>query len=81
MERRRRCGFLPEAERGGARVVWARGSAATDECPKSAVTAESLELLEKWAVWKLSGAAGLGDVRAREAEGFLVLEEESRELS
>ena len=76
LEKKRRCGFLPEERRGPPRTVWARGGVATEECPASLVTAESLEFLEKYFVWKLSGGSGLLETRAREADGFLALEGE-----
>jgi hypothetical protein len=78
LEAKRRCGFLTEEQRGPRRAVWARGGVATEECPTSLVTAESLELLEKYFVWKLSGNVGLLEMRAREADGFLALDGEIR---
>lgn len=75
LEARRRCGFLPETARGPRRVVWARGRASAEECPKSAVSAESIELLEKFYVSK---AWGWTDPTAREADAFLALEAELR---
>src|SRR5262249_39230819 len=54
LEARRRCGFLGEAERGAPRVVWARDRAVAEECPKSLITAVSMELLERFWVWKAS---------------------------
>jgi hypothetical protein len=76
LERRRRCGFLPEAERGPARLVWARGRVGTDECPRSAVTPESLALLEAYFAWKAWGVRR--ELSAREADAFGALEEEWR---
>jgi len=58
--------------------VWARGQVATEECPKSLVSAASLELLEKYFVWKLSGGGGLMEMNARVADGFFAIEEEMR---
>lgn len=75
LEARRRCGFLPVERRGPKRIVWARGPAAADECPKSLVTAESIETLEKFFAWK---AWGWRDPTAREADAFLALEKELR---
>ncbi|MEO8100789.1 MAG: hypothetical protein ABI811_24040 [Acidobacteriota bacterium] len=49
-----------------------------DECPKSLVTAESTEFVERYFVWKASGAGGWGELQAREADAFQVLEEEWR---
>ena len=75
LEARRRCGFLPEEQRGARRIVWARGPASTDECPKSLMTAESIELLERYFAWKTWGCK---DLTAREADAFLALERELR---
>lgn len=75
LESRRRCGFLPVERRGTKRIVWARGPASTDECPKSLVTAKSIELLEKFFASK---AWGWKDPTACEADAFLVLEQELR---
>ena len=74
LEARRRCGFLPEERRGAKRIVWAGGPASTEECPKSLVTAESMELLERF----FARAWGWRDPTAREADAFLVLEQELR---
>lgn len=75
LEARRRCGFLAEERRGAKRIVWAHGPASTDECPKSLMTAESIELLERFFAWKTWGAE---DLTAREADAFLSLERELR---
>ena len=76
LERKRRCGFLPEAERGPERLVWIRGNVAAEECPKSLVTAESIERVEHFFVRKHFGVRRPGQVRARDADAFLVLEQE-----
>ena len=75
LEARRRCSFLPEELRGPNRIVWARGMVSTTECPKSLVTAGSIELLEKFFA---SRAWGWKDSTAREADAFLALEQELR---
>ena len=77
LERRRRCGFLAEEERGPARVVWTRGQTSAEECPKSLITPGSMELLEKYYVWKLAGGSW-AEAAAREADGFMILENERR---
>jgi hypothetical protein len=59
--------------------VWARGRVATEECPKSLVTPESLELLERFFVWRFSGGGQVSELPAREADAFMTLETESRE--
>ena len=78
LEARRRCGWLPEEQRGAAQVVWARGRVATEECPKSLVTPQSLEWVERFLTWKLAGAS-VNELRAREADAFLTLEREWRD--
>ena len=75
LERRRRCGFLRETERGAARVVWARGRIGTEECPISFITPASTEFIEKYFAWKMTGCA---DLTARDAEAFMILEAEMR---
>jgi hypothetical protein len=75
LEGRRRCGFLPAERRGAKRIVWARGTASTEECPKSLVTAESIELLERFFSAK---SWGWRDPTAREADAFLALDQELR---
>ena len=55
--------------------MWARGPASTEECPKSLVTAESIELLEQFLAWKTWKST---DLTAREADAFLSLERELR---
>ena len=75
---RRRCGFLAPEKRGPKKLVWARGRVAAEECPKSLVTPESVELLEKFFAWKLGGGGRLEDRPAKEADAFLVLEGEWR---
>ena len=55
LEQKRRCGWLPEEQRGPRRIVWARGRVAAEECPKSLVTPQSLEWIEKFFTWKFAG--------------------------
>lgn len=56
-----------------------RGRTATEECPKSLVTPQSLEWLEKFFAWKFSGGGGIEGLPAKEAEAILTLEKEWRE--
>lgn len=78
MEVRRRCGWLPEERRGPRRPVWARGRVGAEECPKSLVTPQSLEWVETFLTWKFSGGGALNELRARDADAFLILEREWR---
>lgn len=78
LERRRRCGWLAQQERGPARLVWAHGTVGLTECPASFITPESMSLVEEFAARKRLGAAGFGTPEARAADAFLLLEEEMR---
>lgn len=75
LEVRRRCGFLSESERGANRVVWARNGASTDECPRTAITAESVAMIEVASAARL-GLIDVGELTAREAEAIAVLQRE-----
>ena len=57
-------------------MVWARKQAATDRCPKSEITAQSLDWIERFLVWKRLGASYPEALSAREVEAFLLLERE-----
>ena len=75
---RRRCGFLAAEKRGPKKLVWVRGRVSSEECPKSLVTPASVELLEKFYGWKFAGGGSLAELRAKEADAFLILEGEWR---
>jgi len=57
-------------------VVWARGAVATDICPKSLITAQSLGWIEEYLIWKRLGLPLTADSNVRQIEAFLVLEEQ-----
>jgi hypothetical protein len=75
LEARRRCGFLEEQKKGPRRVVWARGRASSEECPTSAVTPASVELVERFFERKLGGGV---EMTAREADALVILDREMR---
>jgi hypothetical protein len=79
LESRRRCGFLPAERRGEKKLVWARGRVWTEECPKSAITPQSLEWIEKFLTWKFAGGGAIWDWPARDADAILTLEREWRD--
>jgi hypothetical protein len=79
LEARRRCGWLPAERRGARRIVWARGRVAAEECPKSLVTPQSLEWIEKFLTWKFAGARAVEHLPARDADAILILEREWRD--
>ena len=76
LEVTRRCGWAPPERQNSPRVVWARGRISTDECPRSLITAQSIGWVEEFLVWKRLHLALPFDVNARQAEAFLILEEQ-----
>jgi len=60
-------------------VVWARGRAATEECPRSLVTPESIGWVEWFFASKSLGGSELAALPAKEADAMLTLEKEWRE--
>lgn len=61
-------------------MVWLRGRVAAEECPRSLVTAGSVEMVEKFWAWKFVGRAVFdgAEMTAREADAFTILEQEMR---
>lgn len=77
LEKRRRCGWVGEALETPERVVWARKGAASEVCPRSSISGQSMAWLEAFAARKRLGAAeGVAGMAARDVEAFLVLEQE-----
>jgi hypothetical protein len=56
--------------------VWARGKHRLTTCPKSYITAQSIEWLEKYQVQRAFGFGDLMNLPARDVEAFCVLENE-----
>jgi hypothetical protein len=75
LEVKRRCGFVPEAQLTEVRPVWVRGTVETESCPKSVVSAQSLEWLEEFAAWR-GGYVPQVSLAARQIEAFQLLEDE-----
>ncbi len=81
LETKRRCGWLPIPDDERGTVVWARGGAALTRCPKSVITGESEALVEEFLMRRRLGGFALGEMSARQAEAFVVLQREfEREL-
>ncbi len=74
---KRRCGWVPAALETPERVIWARKQTATTVCPKSYVTAQSVTWLEEFYVWRKLGGISVEQLGARQAEAFLILENEA----
>jgi hypothetical protein len=76
LEAKRRCGFIAAAKRAPIRVVWARLTAQTEECPTSFVTGESLALVEEFFVRRRLGIPDSVAMDARKVDAFLILRNE-----
>ena len=75
LERKRRCGWLSLGEEPKAAPVWARKGVALGVCPKSYITADSLALLDDFAVRRRLGKVDISEMSGRQVDAFLVLEE------
>ena len=60
-------------------MVWTRGRASTEECPRSFVTPESVGWVEWFFACKIFGGGVLAALGAKEADVMLTLEKEWRE--
>lgn len=67
---------MPAAQHTPPHVVWARGPIAIDECPTSLITAQSIGWVEEFIVWKRLRPALPFDLNARQAEAFLILDDQ-----
>jgi hypothetical protein len=76
LEQKRRCGWLGLGEEPGAPPVWARRHVVLGTCPKSYITAESAGYLEEFSFRRRFGRMDLGELTARQAEAFVILEHE-----
>jgi hypothetical protein len=76
LEVKRRCGFLPDEQRGEPRIVWGRKQTQAEECPKSLVTGQSLALLEEFFVRRRLGMQHSPELEARKVDAFLILRDE-----
>ena len=76
LEVKRRCGFLPEEQRGEPRIVWGRGRVESQECPKSFVTGDSIALLEEYFVRRRLGIPDSIEMEARTTDAFLILRDQ-----
>ena len=75
LERNRRCGWLGIEESPNGAPVWARRQLTLGTCPQSYITAESVTMLEEFAVWRRLGRLAFGELTARQVDGFLILDE------
>ncbi len=79
MARVRKCAWLTieqESAKQPRRPVWARKAVVAMACPKSVITAHSLEMLERFGYWKASGGGSLLEEDAKTADAILFLNEQ-----
>ena len=76
LETKRRCGFLPEDQRGQPLTVWGRKQTQSEECPKSLVTGESLAFVEEFFVRRRLGMQDSPEMEARKVDAFLILRDQ-----
>ena len=73
MEGRRQCKWKA-ASSGPQRIVWAKGDRVSYECPKGAITGDSIAWLELFATWRLTGKGMLDELSARDADALALLD-------
>jgi hypothetical protein len=56
--------------------VWARGRVAIEECPKSYISARSLEWIDRYALWRRLGMLYSEPISVKDLEAFTALEQE-----
>ncbi len=59
--------------------VWIRRNIQTDTCPKSLVTAQSINFLEEFAAWRGGLMTDVNSLSSRQIEAFQLLENEVAE--
>lgn len=67
---------MPRAQQEKPHVVWGCKRAVADTCPKSMITAQSITWIEEFLICKRLFHGFPFDLSARQAEAFLILEEE-----
>jgi hypothetical protein len=72
----RRCAWLKDTVEGPVRPVFIRRQTIAFHCPKSIITARSLNFIEQFAAWRRHGG-DLWSLDAKSADAICVLEEES----
>lgn len=61
-------------ERGDPRIVWLRGGVASEECPVSSITPQSLYYLERFSIRQTFGIGCIDELPAKEVEALMILE-------
>jgi hypothetical protein len=77
LERKRRCAWVEGSDAAPPQTpVWARRQARAPHCPKSYITAESLDLLARFRARRTFGFGEVMALPAREVDAFCLLENE-----
>ena len=73
----RNCAWESNERQPAAKAVWARGRIVTTHCPKSLITAQSIEWIEIHRWWKLLGNGFVLPLDAKTVDAIELLEIES----
>ena len=79
-ERARRCGFIRKELHTIKRAVWSRNGVESDTCPRTTITVQSIQWLQMFRAWKLSGRRVHEDMPVAVVEAYGVLAELERKL-
>ena len=60
--------------------MWARGKVSTTECPKSLMTPQSIEWVERFSAWKITGQPTDKELSAKDLDALWVLERQWKEV-
>lgn len=69
----RNCAWTEQPQQA-RKIVWTRAGIVTGHCPKSLITAQSLEWLEMFFAWKALGGGVPWSMHAKSVDALLVLE-------
>jgi len=71
----RNCAWVNTEPPEKARTVWSRAGVFSVQCPKSIVTAQSLQFLEQFGFWKQFGGYDIWSIEAKSADALALLEQ------
>jgi len=72
----RNCAWTGNTDAVEKRAVWARESVVSYKCPKSIITAKSIEYLEQFQLWKQFGGGTPWMTEAKTADAILLVEQQ-----
>jgi hypothetical protein len=74
LEKKRRCSWIESPDQ--KHVVWARANVRLNTCPKSYITAQSIEWLERYQVQRTFGFGDVMRLPARDVDAYCLIENE-----